>query len=218
MNLQSPKIMLFDWDNTLVDTWPVIHAALNITLRAMNKPEWSMETVRANVKQSMRDAFPVLFGDRYEDAAELYQSSYRSMHTQALQALPGARETLEHAKNQGIICGVVSNKRGPTLREEITHLGWDDYFFTAIGSGDAARDKPHGDPGFLALSRTAAVMPQQLWFIGDTEVDLHCAHAIGAAAILYGPHDVAGNVHDGAAFHAHVRDHAQFMALLAVTA
>jgi phosphoglycolate phosphatase len=27
--LSIPRAILFDWDNTLVDTWPLIHTAMN---------------------------------------------------------------------------------------------------------------------------------------------------------------------------------------------
>jgi phosphoglycolate phosphatase len=36
--LALPKAVIFDWDNTLVDSWPVIHHALNETLEAYGKP------------------------------------------------------------------------------------------------------------------------------------------------------------------------------------
>ena len=35
--LRLPQAALFDWDNTLVDTWPVIHEAMNTTLSAMGR-------------------------------------------------------------------------------------------------------------------------------------------------------------------------------------
>jgi phosphoglycolate phosphatase len=39
---RRPQAILFDWDNTLVDSWATIHDALNFLMRAMDKPEWSM--------------------------------------------------------------------------------------------------------------------------------------------------------------------------------
>src|SRR5947207_1478268 len=36
--LPRPRAILFDWDNTLVDSWVTIHEALNITMAAMDKP------------------------------------------------------------------------------------------------------------------------------------------------------------------------------------
>ena len=217
MMLPTPHAILFDWDNTLVDTWPTIHAALNQTMRYMQHPEWSLDYVKATVKKSMRESFPELFGDRWEEAANHYQQSYRAMHLQTLQPLEGAEITLRALCAQPIFLGVVSNKRGDTLRLELKHLGWENYFDVVIGAGDAARDKPSCDPALLALANYSGARAQSVWFVGDTAVDLECASAIGATAILYGDHAPQGMVHDGHGFAAHVIDHAQFQKLVADT-
>ncbi|PPR65951.1 MAG: hypothetical protein CFH03_00782, partial [Alphaproteobacteria bacterium MarineAlpha3_Bin2] len=38
----KPRAILFDWDNTLVDSWPTIIDALNVTLEAYGKTPWTM--------------------------------------------------------------------------------------------------------------------------------------------------------------------------------
>ena len=93
--LTKPRAILFDWDNTLVNTWPLIHSALNMTLRHMDHPEWTYDRVRSEVKQSMRDSFPVMFGDKWEDAAAHYRKSYRSIHLDQLVPLPDVEIMLE---------------------------------------------------------------------------------------------------------------------------
>ena len=32
LQLPKPKAVIFDWDNTLVDTWPLIHEAIDKTM------------------------------------------------------------------------------------------------------------------------------------------------------------------------------------------
>ena len=210
--LPKPKAILFDWDNTLVDTWPTIHRSLNVTLRYMQHPEWSLEKVKTNVKKSMRDSFPEMFGDRWEDAAKHYQQSYRAIHLDDLQPLPDAEDMLR-AIPENIFTAVVSNKRGPTLREELTHMGWDEFFDIAIGSDDAVRDKPHPDPAHLALESFGPCGPE-VWFIGDTIIDLECAEASGATPILYGDHATKDNVYDGFGFAAQVKDQRELKGLI----
>ena len=80
---RHPRAILFDWDNTLVDSWATIHEALNFLMRAMDKPEWSMAETRERVRLSLRDAFPVIFGERWEAAREIYLDRFR-----AIQDLP----------------------------------------------------------------------------------------------------------------------------------
>ena len=54
-----PVALLFDWDNTLADTWPAIHHALAVTFRAMDREPWTFEETRARVRASARDSFRV---------------------------------------------------------------------------------------------------------------------------------------------------------------
>ena len=66
--LPTPRAILFDWDNTLVDSWATIHEALNFLMRAMDKPEWTLADTMEKVRLSLREAFPMYFGDRWEEA------------------------------------------------------------------------------------------------------------------------------------------------------
>lgn len=214
MILPKPHAVLFDWDNTLVDTWPTIHAALNMTLDHMKHPQWSLEKVKTNVKRSMRESFPELFAERWEEAAQHYQQSYRSIHLGHLQPLPGAEDTLRMLKRNGPFLGIVTNKKSDTLKLELDHLGWREYFDVLVGAGDAARDKPSCDPAILALQHYSGARGEQVWFVGDTAVDLECATAIDATAILFGDHIPQGMMHDGHPFVAHARTHAELQEMI----
>lgn len=213
--LTKPRAILFDWDNTLVNTWPLIHRALNMTLRQMDHPEWTYERVTKEVKQSMRESFPAMFGDRWKEAAQHYQQSYRAVHLEQLTPLPEVTAMLE-AIPASIFVGLVSNKQGPTLRLEMEQLGWQKYFKVAVGASDAARDKPHPDPVLLALRDSGITPAADVWFVGDTGVDLGVAEATGCTAILYGDHDFNGDAstYDGYPYHAHARNHAELKALI----
>jgi phosphoglycolate phosphatase len=213
MTLPIPTTILFDWDNTLVDTWPAIHESLNMTMRYMQHPEWSLEKVKRDVKKSMRDAFPEMFGDRWEEASQHYQQSYRSIHLTNLHALPGATEMLAAAYPH-ILLGVVSNKRGASLRIEVPHVGWEDYFAVLVGAGDAARDKPYADPALMALDKMGVAPSPNVWFVGDTTVDLDCANAAGLTPILYGDVVTDAGMYEGSTFAAHVRDLDKLTALI----
>jgi len=70
IGLRPPRAILFDWDNTLVDTWATIHDALNFLMRAMEPAEWSLAETRERVRLSLREAFPLYFGERWEEARD----------------------------------------------------------------------------------------------------------------------------------------------------
>jgi len=220
LTLPKPRAVIFDWDNTLVDTWPIIHAALAQTFRDMGKREWTLEETMARVRKSMRDSFPEVFGESWEKAGELYQSYYRAIHLEKLTPLPKATEVLRRVREKKLFCTVVSNKKGNNLRLEIGALQWEPYFDAIVGSDDAARDKPHTDPVHLAFEKSGLKPSPDVWFIGDSEIDLECAEATGCTAILYGEiaktHAAYNATHyHGFPYHAHVHHHGELLGLLA---
>jgi phosphoglycolate phosphatase len=184
--LRRPRAVLFDWDNTLVDSWATIHEALNFLMRAMDKPEWSLDETRERVRLSLRETFPLLFGARWEEARDIYLSRFRAIHLDRLTALPGREAMLRGLAGQGIYLGIVSNKTGPLLRREVERLGWSALFGSVVGAGDAAADKPAREPVRLALAPSAIPAGDNVWFVGDTAVDIECARNSGCVAVLLG--------------------------------
>jgi len=181
-----PRAILFDWDNTLVDSWATIHEALNLVMSAMGKPPWSIEETRARVRLSLRESFPVHFGERWEEAREIYLDRFRAIHIDRLTALPGRGELLRGLAADGFFLGVVSNKTGALLRREAEQLGWSRWFGTIVGAGDAAVDKPDAAPVRLALAPSGVKAGETVWFVGDTGVDMECARNSECVPVLLG--------------------------------
>jgi phosphoglycolate phosphatase len=181
-----PRAILFDWDNTLVDSWATIHEALNFVMGAMGKPAWSLVETQNRVRLSLRESFPLHFGERWEEAREIYLDRFRAIHLERLTPLPGREAMLRSLAGQGIFLGVVSNKTGPLLRREVARLGWSGFFGSVIGAGDAAADKPACEPMHLALEPSGIPAGEEVWFVGDTAVDMECARNSGCVGVLLG--------------------------------
>jgi phosphoglycolate phosphatase len=186
-----PRAIIFDWDNTLVDSWETIHYALVVTLSAMGHEPWSLAETKARVRHSLRDAFPRLFGDRWDEARKLYMDTFTSVHLERLTALAGAGELLRDLKARGLYLAVVSNKTGRVLRREAEHLGWTGYFARLVGAGDAPEDKPAAAPMHLALEGSGIPAGPDVWYVGDTAVDMECAANAGCLGVLLGSVDAA---------------------------
>jgi phosphoglycolate phosphatase len=189
--LSRPRALIFDWDNTLVDTWPTIHDALNHTLAAMGHTPWSLEESKQRVRLSLRDSFPKLFGARWEEARQIYLASFLAMHLDRLTVLPGVVELVEHLSGAGFYLAVVSNKTGPILRREAEKLGWSRHFKRFVGATDAPADKPDAAPVRMALDGSQIPPGRDVWFIGDTAVDMECAVNASCVPVLLGPVDPA---------------------------
>jgi phosphoglycolate phosphatase len=184
VKLEPPRALLFDWDNTLVDTWSVIHHALMATLKAMGHRPWSFEETRIRVRASARDSFPLLFGERAERAMEIFYDTFEADHLAKLRALPGAGDMLARLAEAGILLGVVSNKRGYLLRREAAHLGWTSLFHRLVGASDAPHDKPAVEAVDLALEGSGLTKGSAVWFVGDTDIDMLCAQRARCLPVL----------------------------------
>ena len=182
-----PRAIIYDWDNTLVDSWPVIHDALNTTLVAFDLDPWTLAETRNRVRQSLRDTFPGLFGDRWEAAADVFYGRYGDIHASAIEPISGIAELLSEISERGIYQGVVSNKRGDFLRKEAKALKWNHYFGHMIGANDAPRDKPASEPVHMALADSGVTAGRDVWFVGDTDIDLECAIKANCLPVLLRP-------------------------------
>jgi phosphoglycolate phosphatase len=187
---ERPSALLFDWDNTLVDGWIGITAALNATFTAFERPLWTVDDAKQRVRVSLKESFPVMFGDAWEHARDIFYTAFRGDHLAHVTPMPGVAEAL--AASEFWPRGVVSNKAGQYLRKEVVHLGWDGHFRAVVGAGDARADKPDPAPIFLALELLGHPAGRDVWYLGDTALDMRAARAAGVTAVLVG--DAA---HDG---------------------
>jgi phosphoglycolate phosphatase len=141
---------------------------------------------RERVRLSLRDAFPAIFGERWEEARQIYMDRFQAIHLERLTALPGRETMLRALSADGHYLAVVSNKTGAVLRAEAEHIGWSPLFGSIVGAGDAHTDKPHCAPVELALKPSGISPGPDVWFVGDTAVDMECAIAAGCVPVLLG--------------------------------
>lgn len=190
--LARPRAILFDWDNTLVTNWRCVHASINAALLAFGKEPWSLEESYQRIRHSLRDSFPVIFGDDWTKARDIFYGHFQAHHLEYLEPLPGAAEMLEDLAGQGIYLGVVSNKTGRFLRAEAQALGWDRHFRALVGATDAPADKPAVAPVEMALAPGGLKPGSDVWFVGDADIDMECAHRAGCVPLLVGDTPAVG--------------------------
>jgi phosphoglycolate phosphatase len=182
--LARPRAILFDWDNTLIDSWHAIQDAQNHTFAAFGMPPWTLDETKERVRGSMRDTYPDLFGDRWLEAGQIFYQRFAARHLETLTPLPGAEDLLSELHRSGVALAVVSNKKGDYLREEAARLGWKPWFHRLVGAFDAARDKPAIEPVLLALEDTGIAPGDAVWFVGDADIDLACGANAGCVPVL----------------------------------
>lgn len=206
VGLSRPRAIVFDWDNTLIDSWPAILDAQNHVFAHFGMPLWTMDEARRRVRGSMRDTFPAMFGDRWQEAGDVFYARYTDRHLETLTPLPGAETLLETLADAGFLLAVVSNKKGDYLRKEAAYIGWDHYFHRIVGAFDAAQDKPAPEPVAMALDGCGVAPGADAWFVGDADVDLECARNAGCVGVLIRAEPPKENEFDGFEPAVHVGD------------
>ncbi len=182
--LPRPRAVIFDWDDTIVDNWPLALEALNTALVHMGMPAWSDAEARTKAGPSARDLFGGLFGDKWEEADTVFYATFNTLVENGVRLHDHVGDILDDLSRNGVYLAVVSNKRGALLRKEAEQLGFTARFDAIIGAGDATRDKPDIAPVLMALGESGITPGPDVWFVGDSHTDMACAIASGCSGVL----------------------------------
>ncbi|WGJ61804.1 HAD family hydrolase [Wolbachia endosymbiont of Frankliniella intonsa] len=176
--------VVFDWDNTLVDTQDNISNAIKHTLDLMGS---GSKVVDRNSHESRKSYMVNLFGDQWKKANQIYQKYLDNALLQNITLNEGVEKMLQTLKSHNIYLAIVSNKKNTNLRQEVAYFKLDSYFERIVGSCDTAEDKPSATPLLFALEEsTLPVNIENVFFVGDSITDILCAQNANCLPIVYG--------------------------------
>ena len=185
------KLIVFDWDGTLMDSAPAIVAALQAASGDLGFEPPSDERARhiigLGLQDALREALPALDPLRYREMAERYRYHYLS-HDQELMLFAGAFELVRALGEAGFLLAVATGKTRHGLERAFAGSGLGPYF-DASRCADECHSKP--DPQMLLeLMGKFALAPEDTLMIGDTTHDLLMARnaRVPALAVAYGAH------------------------------
>ncbi len=210
-----PRAIIFDWDNTLIDNWVSIAAALNDTFQKFGHEAWALDEVKKRCARPSKEVFPEWFGDNWQRAYEFFYGRFDEIHADGLHAMPGAEALLRWLQEKKIPMFVLSSKRGDYLRKQVSALGWDGLFSATVGSQDAPRDKPSRESVEFTLGAKKLAPNTDVWFVGDGAIDMQCAQNSGCTPVFLGAAEEAARLYAARAFidcndlRAHLYNHAQ---------
>lgn len=184
MTLEKPKAVLFDWDDTIIDSWNLSLESLNAALTAMGAPAWSDAEARRRAGPSARDLFREMFGERWQEADKIFLDRLSKLFRERIPVYADVKKILEVLAGKGVYLAVVSNKRGHLLRDEAQQAGLAPYFARIVGAGDAAFDKPNAAVVAMALDGSGIEAGRDVWFVGDSHTDMLCAVNAGCTGLL----------------------------------
>ncbi|MBI1396927.1 MAG: HAD-IA family hydrolase [Betaproteobacteria bacterium] len=188
------RLVIFDWDGTLIDSAAHIASSLQAASRDLGLPVPSDEAARHVIGLGLDDAmaylFPVLARARHAEVSARYRHHYLSGES-AVRLFDGVAEGVRSLRGAGVALAVATGKSRVGLDRALDATGLRPYFH-ASRCADEGSPKPH--PAMLAyLLDHLQVSPDDALMVGDTTHDIEMAHAAGVAslAVTYGAHDEA---------------------------
>ena len=185
MSLSFPEAVFLDWDGTLVDSYKFLYNAHNYAQRSLGIRECTIDEFEKYFGRPREQLYKDLYGPHSREAQALFESYVTKNHLNDLKPMEGAKDLLEALLDLDIPAGLVSNKRSDFIRAEVQNFGWESFFVSVVGAGEAMQDKPSAAPLLLAIERASlASNLNKIWYIGDTETDLQCAKNAGCPSVF----------------------------------
>ncbi|ABD43552.1 HAD family hydrolase [Anaplasma phagocytophilum] len=188
--MQPPVAVMFDWCNTIVKTDKLDFAILSRVLTSMNLPHIDLSDIPSNKVELYLSC---ALGYRWKEAVNMYEKiAGMNINARSMSPNENVLELLEFLSHHKINMGIVSNKRGPNLRNEVQNLGLGKYFSVILGSGDTAENKPSPEPIFAALDIMGIAPSERVFFVGDSDSDIESAKRARCVPIAYDNTSIEG--------------------------
>jgi len=175
------RTVLLDLDGTLIDHLKAIHRSYCHMLPQLGYPAPTMEEVRraigGGLENAMRKFIPE---ERLQEGLAIYRPYWDRTMLDDPELMAGGRELLEWLNERGVICGVFTNKHGPSGRAVCEHLGVAGLLQGIYGAKDTPWVKPQPEFAAHVLKELRGEAASTL-MIGDSPFDVEAARNGGFA-------------------------------------
>ena len=186
------RLLVFDWDGTLMDSEARIVACMRAALSDVGCPPSPDAAIRDIIGLGLAEAIAVLLPREPEGirvrVAQCYREHFLSGEREPSPLFHGARETLHQLFDAGYLLAVATGKSRRGLERAFAATGLKDLFH-ASRCADEAFSKPHPEMLEQIMTELGA-RPAETLMIGDTEYDMQMAANAGARGlgVSYGVH------------------------------
>ena len=191
--MRSFKVIVFDWDGTLVNSTGRIINSMHQAAKEHGLPPQTDAAVQNIIGLGLPEAITALWPNIEQAVLNSMIPSYAryflSESEVGMEMYAGARALLEQLKADGYWLAVATGKSRKGLDRMMHDLNLG-HLFMLTRCADETRSKPH--PQMLQeLLEAFGVEAQEALMIGDSTYDLDMARAIGVASIgmTHGAHD-----------------------------
>ena len=182
--MSDKRVILFDFDGTLVDTRRDLASAVNHLRRDLGLHELSVAEVLKHVglgaNHLLAYAVPEAAGEDQTKLRDRFRECYAAHMLDTAVLYPTVRETLEVLKERGCLLGVNTAKPSFAARKILQKLDIEHFFGDAvIAGGDSPEMKPSKVPALLCAAKLGATLGPDDWMVGDNWTDVECGYNAG---------------------------------------
>jgi phosphoglycolate phosphatase len=187
------RLLVFDWDGTLMDSIGPIVACTQATLRELDLRPLPEETIRGTIGLGLRETIDILSpgcdDEMYGRILECYRKHWVSAYRDVPLLFEGVVPMLQDLAGEGYLLAVATGKSRRGLDYALRQTGLDGIFHSTR-TADEAFSKPHPQM-LLDVLDELGIRPEEAVMIGDTTYDLEMArnartHSIGVCTGSHG--------------------------------
>jgi phosphoglycolate phosphatase len=185
------RLIVFDWDGTLIDSASTIAECIQAASRDLGLPvptrERASHVIGLGLQDALRFAVPELPVDQTMAFVARYREHFLAREDE-MQLLAGVAAVLEALRDRGHRLAIATGKSRRGLERALQASGLRAHF-VASRCADETRPKPH--PAMLIeLMAELGVDARDALMVGDTSHDLEMARdaKVDAVAVTYGAH------------------------------
>lgn len=178
------RLLIFDFDGTLVNSEPGILEAIRHTVAALGLPPEAVESWRQMIgiplEKQLAALLPQSSQHRIPEGVEIYHRYYEEIRPHYSEPFPGILDLLATLAKR-IPLAIASSKRRESILPVLDQWGFADLFEPIISPTEVTYPKPHPDSVERILAHHG-LTPAHAVLIGDTEYDIEMARRAGVKA------------------------------------
>lgn len=192
MSQQTFRLIVFDWDGTVMDSTANIVACMRQSLLDIGVEEVTEEAMRGTIglgfAETLERILPGSSTEMHERMVERYRYHWFDKYREVGIPFPGLDQTFEALVGQDYLLAVATGKGRPGLDHDLGLTGFA-CFFAASRTVSEAPSKPHPQM-LLDLMDELGTRPEETLMVGDTTFDLDMAKnaRVPSVGVLTGSH------------------------------
>ena len=189
------KLIIFDFDGTIVDTQKTIIVSKQETLRQMGLNVASEQACADTIGMSAKIGFQKLCPELSDDMIDLCMKKYREIFNEIKKIVPPVLfpnmiETLNKLKEKKIVCTIATSRGRKSLIEFLESMNIAQYFSYLLAAEDTTQLKPNAEPVKKTLNDLSYNVENTL-VVGDMPFDILMGKNAGVytCGVTYGVSD-----------------------------